>query len=30
MSTSFSYRRKRILIAVTLPQYLWVAIQTSH
>ena len=30
MSTSFSYRRKRILIAVTLQQYLWGAIQISH
>ena len=30
MSTSFSYRPKRIPIKVTLPPYLWAAIQISH
>ena len=30
MSTSFSYRWKRILIAMARPPYLWLAIQISH
>jgi hypothetical protein len=30
MSTSFSYRLEPIPIKVTLPPYLWAAIQISH